>query len=146
MINVINAAKYLVYLSYGDKSRSLTPLKLQKLLYLAQGWSYVWDDKPLFMNDFEAWQYGPVCVEAYNYFKKYRSDEIPESEGVSSLKNVDSEETIEAVWDNFSDYTAHDLVEMTHKQDPWKNAYASSQMGLDAEISIKSIYKYFVEE
>lgn len=123
MINVINAAKYLVYLSYGDKSRSLTPLKLQKLLYLAQGWSYVWDDKPLFMNDFEAWQYGPVCVEVYNYFKKYRSDEIPESEGVSSLKNVDSEETIEAVWDNFSDYTAYDLVEMTHKQDPWKNAY-----------------------
>ncbi|HIW43193.1 MAG TPA: DUF4065 domain-containing protein [Candidatus Mediterraneibacter vanvlietii] len=123
MIKVINAAKYFVYLSYGEKSRSLTPLKLQKLLYLAQGWSYVWDDKPLFMNDFEAWQYGPVCVEAYNYFKGYHGDEIPESEGISSLSSVESEETIKAVWDDFSDYTAYELVELTHRQDPWIDAY-----------------------
>lgn len=41
MVDIIDAACYLVFLSYGRNQYSLTPLKLQKLLYLAQGWSYV---------------------------------------------------------------------------------------------------------
>ena len=138
MVNVIQAAKYFVYLSYGEKSRSLTPLKLQKLLYLAQGWSYVWDNEPLFFNDFEAWQYGPVCVEAYNYFKKYHSNEIPDTEGIFSLPSFKSEETIETVWDNYSDYTAYELVEITHMQEPWKKAYKEH-----TTINKQDIKRYF---
>ena len=80
-MNIMDAAHYLVYLSYHDKRNSLTPLKLQKLLYLAQGWSYVWDNRPLFLDEFEAWQYGPVNLEVYDYFKRYRRSEIPAFEG-----------------------------------------------------------------
>lgn len=36
------------------------PLKLQKLLYLAQGYSYAFYDEPLFADDMEAWVHGPV--------------------------------------------------------------------------------------
>lgn len=57
MVDILDAARYLVFLSYGRKRYSLTPLKLQKLLYLAQGWSFVWDDKAAFAEEFEAWQY-----------------------------------------------------------------------------------------
>lgn len=138
MVDVIAVSKYFVHLSFGNKSRSLTPLKLQKLLYLAQGWSYVWDNSPLFKNDFEAWQYGPVCVEVYDYFKKYHSEEIPEIEGVVSLGDKNAEETVEAIWDDFSDYTAYDLVEMTHKQEPWRRAYKEHTI-----ISKKDIQHYF---
>ena len=42
-MQILDAAKYVVYLSYSVKSRSLTLGKLQAILYLAQGWSYVWD-------------------------------------------------------------------------------------------------------
>ncbi|WP_207662233.1 type II toxin-antitoxin system antitoxin SocA domain-containing protein [Anaerobutyricum hallii] len=45
-------------------------MKLQKILYLSQGWSYVWDDRELFLEEFEAWKYGPVNLEVYQYFKK----------------------------------------------------------------------------
>ena len=62
MVDILDAARYLIFLSYGEKKYSLTPLKLQKLLYLAQGWSYVWDNRPVFSDDFCAWQYGPVSV------------------------------------------------------------------------------------
>ena len=39
MIDIMDASRYLVFLSYHKLQGSLTPLKLQKLLYLAQGWS-----------------------------------------------------------------------------------------------------------
>lgn len=76
MITILDA-KYFVHLSYSESRASLTPLKLQKILYFAQGWSFVWDNKPLFAETFEAWQYGPVNPKIYNYFKnmvgmKYR--------------------------------------------------------------------------
>lgn len=37
MIEIMDAAHYFVYLSYHVKGGSLTPLKLQKLLYLYTG-------------------------------------------------------------------------------------------------------------
>ena len=66
MVDILDAARYLIFLSYGRKKYSLTPLKLQKLLYLTQGWSYVWDNKPAFVDDFCAWQYGPVNERVYS--------------------------------------------------------------------------------
>ena len=57
-MRIIDVARYLIYLSYGENCYSLTPLKLQKILYYVQGWSYVWDGKPMFNEEFEAWQYG----------------------------------------------------------------------------------------
>ena len=123
MINIMDAAHYLVYLSYGEQRRSLTSLKLQKLLYLAQGWSYVWDNRPLFHDEFEAWQYGPVNAEVYNYFKRFGRNEIPEYEGLNSRMDKDSRETLDAVWDKYCSYSAFELVELTHRQEPWKNAY-----------------------
>ena len=139
MIDIMDAAHYLVYLSYHEKRGSLTPLKLQKLLYLAQGWSYVWDNKPLFQSEFEAWQYGPVNVEIYNYFKSYGRAEIPEHEGwVCQFGDMDSKETLDAIWEKYCSHSAFELVEITHKQEPWKLAYLRR-----GTIKNSDIKKYF---
>ena len=53
-MQILDAAKYIIHLSYSVKSRSLTLSKLQAILYLAQGWSYVWDNTLLFEDDFIA--------------------------------------------------------------------------------------------
>ena len=123
MIDIMDAARYLIYLSYSVQRRSLTSLKLQKLLYLAQGWSYVWDNQPLFLDEFEAWQYGPINAEVYNYFRKYGRDELPEHEGSDFYLDKDSRETLEAVWDKYCSYSAFELVDLTHRQEPWQKAY-----------------------
>lgn len=122
MISIMQAAKYIVFLSYVKKRSSLTPLKLQKILYLAQGWSFVWDDQPLFEEEFEAWQYGPVNTEVYSHFRKYGRGEIPECEGCGNLGDQDAKDTLNAVWRDYARYSAFDLVELTHSQTPWKNA------------------------
>lgn len=51
---------------------SLTPMKLQKLCYYAQGiYMATQDGEPLFEEDFEAWTYGPVIPALYDEYKEY---------------------------------------------------------------------------
>lgn len=138
MVDILDAARYLVFLSYGRQQYSLTPLKLQKLLYLAQGWSFVWDGKAAFRDDFEAWQYGPVNERVYETFRRYGRSEIPRSEGRCFLMDSDIQETLKAVWIEYGRMTAYDLVELTHRQQPWRNAYAHG-----IRITNDSIKQYF---
>ena len=138
MVDILDAARYLVFLSYRRSKYSLTPLKLQKLLYLAQGWSYVWDNRAAFPDEFEAWQYGPVNEKVYEAFKKYGRSEIPEKEGRNFLKDHDVRDTLVAIWDEYGKMAAYELVDITHRQKPWKYAYSR---GL--KITNDSIKKYF---
>lgn len=138
MVDILDAARYLIFLSYGKNKNSLTPLKLQKILYLAQGWSYVWDNVAAFSDEFCAWQYGPVNERVYEAFKKYGRSEIPAEEGASEVFDKSVAETLEAVWIEFGKMTAYDLVELTHRQKPWKVAYSQG-----IKITNRSIQEYF---
>lgn len=55
---------------------STTPMKMQKLVYLAHGWNLAINDAPLIAENFEAWPYGPVEEELYHMFKQYRDSPI----------------------------------------------------------------------
>lgn len=138
MVDILDAARYLIFLSYGKNKNSLTPLKLQKVLYLAQGWSYVWDNVAAFNDDFCAWQYGPVNERVYEAFKKYGRSEIPEDEGITEISDKSVAETLEAVWLEYGKMTAYDLVELTHRHKPWKIAYSQG-----IKITNSSIQEYF---
>lgn len=137
-MKILDAAHYLVYLSYQSNHRSLTPLKLQKLLYFAQGWSYVWDDRPLFDEEFLAWQYGPVNAEVYRQFKKYGREPIPATEGYPSAGSASERETLSAIWNRYGGHSASSLVLLTHEQWPWQRAYLGSGV-----ISNQDICNYF---
>ncbi|MDC7291062.1 DUF4065 domain-containing protein [Blautia schinkii] len=60
MANVFDTAKYIL-----EQSGTMSTMKLQKLCYYSQAWSLVWDDSPLFNEDFQAWTNGPVCSELF---------------------------------------------------------------------------------
>lgn len=126
MVDILEAARYLVYLSYQEDRHSLTPLKLQKILYLSQGWSFVWDNKALFPEDFCAWEYGPANEKVYETFKKYGRSEISAAEGIPGVVDKDARDTLEAVWNEYGKRTAYDLVDLTCSQTPWKNARADN--------------------
>ena len=61
MANVFDTAKYIL-----EQSGSMSSMKLQKLCYYSQAWALVWDDAPLFGEDFQAWANGPVCPELFS--------------------------------------------------------------------------------
>lgn len=60
MASVFDVARYIL-----EKQGKMSTMKLQKLCYYSQAWSLVWDDQPLFDEEFRAWANGPVCRELF---------------------------------------------------------------------------------
>ena len=125
-MRIIDAAKYIIHLSYSVKSRSLTLGKLQAVLYLSQGWSYVWDNAPLFEEDFIASELasGVINKTISHYFKDYFKSliEIPEKYGCIPVAMTEEEkETLEIVWTTYSDKNVFQLGDMIKKQEIWKD-------------------------
>ena len=125
-MQILDAAKYIIHLSYSVKSRSLTLSKLQAILYLAQGWSYVWDNAPLFEEDFIASELasGVINKTISHYFKDYFKwlIEIPEKYGcIPVAMTEDEKETLKIVWITYSDKNVFQFGDMIKKQEIWKD-------------------------
>jgi len=115
-ISVFDVASYIL-----KKIGQISTIKLQKLVYYCQAWSMVWDEKPLFYENIEAWINGPVIRELYNYHRgTYIIDTLPI--GNSDLLSEIQKETIDAVIDFYGDKTAQYLVELSHSEKPWIDA------------------------
>jgi len=54
----------------------ISNLKLQKLIYYAQGIHLASEGTPLFPDRIEAWTYGPVVPTLYHHYKTYGSSGI----------------------------------------------------------------------
>lgn len=123
------------------------PLKLQKLLYLSQGYSYAFYDRPLFNDELEGWVHGPVVRNVYNIFKEYQYNSIDINFEIEDL-DKEAEEVLNYVIDKFSKYDSKYLEELSHKQEPW----ILSRNGLDPDersdktISKEIIANYFSNE
>ena len=123
------------------------PLKLQKLLYLAQGYSYAFYDRPLFKEDLEGWVHGPVVRNVYDMFKNYQYNSINTNFEVQELDD-EAKDIINYVIKNFGKYDAKYLEKISHEQKPW----ILSREGLDPDersdktISKESIANYFINE
>ena len=123
------------------------PLKLQKLLYLAQGYSYAFYDRPLFKEEIEGWVHGPVVRNVYNMFSSYQYNCIDINYEVEEL-DKEAEDVLNYVINNFAKYDSKYLEKLSHEQEPWIMA----RSGLDPDersdktISKESISNYFINE
>lgn len=141
MASVFDVAKYIL-----QKTETVSTFKLQKLVYYSQVWSLIWDDKPLFNNKIFAWANGPVCKDLYD-FHKGRFD-ICNSNltcGDEACLSEREMETIDVVIDSYNKYSSQELSEITHDEDPWKNARKGLSFGErgDKEITLDSIVEYY---
>lgn len=117
MASAHDVAAYILKKSPGG----MTTWKLQKLVYYSQAWSLVWDGKPLFDEPIEAWANGPVVRALYDEHRgRYSRASWPKGK-VGNLPQK-SRETIDAVLKFYGDKSGHWLSELTHMEDPWRNA------------------------
>ncbi|MDR1330037.1 MAG: DUF4065 domain-containing protein [Oscillospiraceae bacterium] len=102
-------------------SDGISNLKLQKLLYYAQGTSLAIKGEGLFADALLAWTHGPVVERVYHLYKDYGSRPIDFDEGYddSGISSRDKS-LLEDVYYSFAGYSAWKLREMTHNEDPWK--------------------------
>jgi uncharacterized phage-associated protein len=145
MPTAMEVAKFLLYLKKIDPRKlELSNLKLQKLLYYCQGYYFaLQNDNPLFEDNIEAWKYGPVIGNVYRHFKKFGDLDIDiqvSRDDFSDLDNVQLS-TIALVWKYLGEYRASTLVDMTHQESPWLNAWFFNDN--DKTIYQEEIRDYF---
>lgn len=141
----------------ADHNSSLTPMKLQKLIFFAHGWFLAVYDEPLIADQIEAWQFGPVVPSIYHEFKHARSGAIStkatefdysDFELVEpSVPKTDksSRELMHKVWRTYGKLTGVQLSNLTHLPGtPWANARANLEGdGRNVPIDDESIKTHF---
>lgn len=122
MNTALEIARYIINRCI-DLGHPISNLQLQKILYYVQG-AYIKSTggDVLFTDTMEAWQYGPVVPDVYYNYNSYSSSCIMEKQDDVDLKAFEIE-IIDPVIIEKSKCSAWSLVEKTHSEEPWINAY-----------------------
>jgi uncharacterized phage-associated protein len=123
--------------------QTLDPMKIQKLVYFANGWYLAIKDEPLINEQVEAWPYGPVIPSLYREFRRFGNHPITEiaynvviDEYITqwkvsshrvwpSLDDIPEQAAftkafLDRIWEIYGGYTAIQLSNETHQADsPW---------------------------
>lgn len=137
----LDVAKYVINRCYCD-GNAVSNLQLQKILYYLQGYYCAEFKQPLFDDRIEPWKLGPVVPNVYYVYNKYVADNIyqayPEIGEILGFSE-DEKKVIDEIIDSKSKLSAWELVDATHKEEPWKQAKANGDFYIDVEM----IQNYF---
>lgn len=146
--------------------RRLSPLKLQKLVYIAHGWNLAINGDSLVEDEFaEAWQYGPVFPSLYHEFKEFGKSPVGRKacefevandfdfnviEPSIPSKDEQAWELMNRVWDIYGKYSGLTLSDVTHQDNtPWHRIWNESGGRRNADIpneAIKQHYELLAQE
>ncbi|WP_323781580.1 Panacea domain-containing protein [Leisingera sp.] len=113
------------------EGKSISPMKAQKLVYIAHGYALVECREPILDEVFEAWKFGPVLNTLYHECKYFGKDGIPRllddfdhDTGTVKKAPIPTDpkvaELIDFVWQTYGEERAADLSDWTHeKGGPW---------------------------
>jgi len=133
-----------------EERNYLTQMKLQKMVYFAQGYHLARYGQKLIKDEVQAWQYGPVFPSLYDDYKLYGGNPIEtfkfsrlgENPTIPRL-TPEAQETINFTWNTLKNISAAQLSNWTHKPDsPWDRAYREGERGvIIPENEIKAYFK-----
>lgn len=116
------------------ENRTLTPMQVLKLVYIAHGWDLGLYGDSLVRDSVEAWRYGPVIPNLYNAVRKYKS--APVTERLAADPNDPplssrEESLITDVYRLYGKKGGIELSRITHAPGtPWAQTY------VDGEFSV----------
>jgi uncharacterized phage-associated protein len=118
--DALDIARYFLSKCDPEEGELISSLKLQKLLYYAQGFYLSLYNKRLFGDDIEAWMHGPVVPRVYHAYKNYGGQAIPPSEDFDPI-TLDSEtrELLDEIYEAYGQFSAWKLRQMTRQEPPW---------------------------
>ncbi len=137
---------FLLHASQDEEAELVTNLKLQKLVYYAQGFHLAACHLPLFDEKIVAWRHGPVVQELYNTGKKYGSSPIPvlfDAEDSMKKFTKTQKELLSDIYQVYGQYTAWRLRDMTHEEMPWVEADSRRKADETVEITVDVLRKFF---
>src|SRR5665213_2547469 len=138
MASVHDVAAYIL-----SKVGPMSAMKLQKLVYYAQAWSLVWEDRPIFKARIEAWANGPVVPALYQH---HRGSFKVNSWSLGNADNIEPTDrsTLNAVVKFYGHKSPQWLSDLTHIERPWVNARKGIAPGVPSkkEITLQSMAEY----
>ena len=140
----LDIAKYVIEYT-NDIGQRISHLKLQKLLYYIQI-DFLMNGKKAFIDPIIHWNYGPVVKNVYVELRPQGRELLNRTVlgnafDVNQYSDLNQEykEQIKNIVKKYKDYTAYDLVEKTHKEDPWRETQYNEI------IEIESLRKFYGE-
>lgn len=120
MVTAKDVSDFFLQLSEPEVGDILSNLKIQKLVYYAQGLSLALNNEPLFEDEILAWEHGPVVENLYHQYKEYGANPIPLPQDFDINKFSPEEiELLKEVYDVYGQFSAWKLRNMTHAERPW---------------------------
>lgn len=146
MTNIFDVADFFINVTVNNNQSDdfITNLKLNKLLYFAQGYSFAMTGKPLFNDKIEAWQYGPVVRSVYDKYRVCGKEPITsiDEDYSESIFSTEELEILLKVMRDYGKYTGSYLIKLTHQDGtPWKKVYNQTQNNLIPNDEISDYFK-----
>ena len=122
-VTAYDIARYFITCGIDSEEEGISNLKLQKLVYYAQGYHLAIYDEPFFDEPIQAWRHGPVCPEVYQKYKSYGARPITEpiDEDFTTTFTKVQLELLDEVYSVFGQLAAGKLAVRTKEEGPWKN-------------------------
>lgn len=129
----------------NEQGDGMSNLKLQKLLYLAQGWYMARYGKPLFDATMEAWRLGPVVPSVYAEYQQFGRNPIHDDPPANDAFTEDEFSLLMDVVREYWRYSTSALIDMAHEPGtPWAQVYKKDEQHIP--ISNADIQKYFMSQ
>lgn len=141
MAATFDVAKYI-----AERTGAMSAMKLQKLMFYAQAWHLVWEEEPLFTDNFEAWANGPVLPNLYARHRgQFKVDASLFGDADAKRLKDTERDAIDRVLGFYGDKSAQWLSNLTHQEDPWLNARKGldSNAPSDRVISQAAMHEYY---
>ena len=137
-----------------DKIKDMTHLKLQKLVYLLNGYVLAVTGKSMIGEEFEAWPYGPVLSSLYHTLKVYGRSRVTDyikeidpitgniSAGTVNCADKEFHEILNLVWNQYKQDDGLALSKLTHAHgSPWYKARSACSLYLEKDDIKKDFLK-----
>jgi uncharacterized phage-associated protein len=140
----LDIAKWFINSTDRESGDDITHLKVQKLIYYAQGWSLALLGEPLFDEDFQAWAHGPVSPSVWDEYRDCGYGPLPPTKSKKKIEGKVAR-LLESIGENYGIYSAKKLERMTHKERPWLEARGDlpAEARSNALISKKTMEAFF---
>jgi uncharacterized phage-associated protein len=128
--SIFDVARYILH-AIG---KEISVMKLQKLCYYCQAWHLVWRGKPLFLQEFEARENGPVCRELFELHKGWfgiREENIPARFCNGGELAGEISDHVDKVLDGYGLYDGAELSEISQREAPWKQTKRNAVISRD---------------
>lgn len=149
MITALNIANNFLERAFQEKI-PVSPMKLQKLIYILYKEYLKRTGLKLFTENFEVWQYGPVLPNVYSEFKSYRANPIKSYAlnadasitKVNIVQGTHFEEIFDRVWNLYKRFSGIALSDFTHREGgAWDKAKNNNNYVLnDRDIFMEEYY------